>query len=49
MYSAFPKNEEVTDAHLLAERDTTKPLSTLMRERIVELREWAKDRCVPAD
>ena len=49
MYSAFPKFEELTDAHLLAEKTTTKPLSTLMRERIIELREWAKDRCVPAD
>jgi SpoVK/Ycf46/Vps4 family AAA+-type ATPase len=49
MYSAFPKSEELTDAHLLAEKATTKPLSVLMRERICELREWAKDRCVPAD
>jgi SpoVK/Ycf46/Vps4 family AAA+-type ATPase len=49
MYSAFPKSEELTDAHLLAESRLTRPLSTLMRERIVELREWAKDRCVPAD
>ena len=49
MYNAFPRNEEVSDAHLLAERATTKPLSTLMRERVIELREWAKDRCVPAD
>jgi SpoVK/Ycf46/Vps4 family AAA+-type ATPase len=49
MYSAFARSEELADAHILAERGTTKPLSTLMRERIVELREWAKDRCVPAD
>jgi SpoVK/Ycf46/Vps4 family AAA+-type ATPase len=49
MYSAFAKSEELADGHILAERTTTKPLSTLMRERIVELREWAKDRCVPAD
>ena len=49
MYSAFPKNEEVSDAHLLAELTITKPLSTLMRDRVIELREWAKDRCVPAD
>jgi SpoVK/Ycf46/Vps4 family AAA+-type ATPase len=49
MYSAFPRSEELTDAHLLAECRLTKPLSTLMRERIIELREWAKDRCVPAD
>jgi ATP-dependent Zn protease len=49
MYSAFPKSEEVTDAHLLAESKLTRPLSTLMRERIVDLREWARGRCVPAD
>ena len=35
MYTAFPKSEELTDAHLLAEKATTKPLSVLMRERIV--------------
>jgi SpoVK/Ycf46/Vps4 family AAA+-type ATPase len=49
MYSAFAQGEDLADAHLLAERATTKPLSTLMRERIVSLRAWAKDRCVPAD
>ncbi len=49
MYSSFAKGVELDDASLLSERETTKPLSTLMRERIVLLREWAKDRCVPAD
>ena len=49
MYSAFPNHEEVSDAHLLAESKLTRPLSTLMRERIVDLRQWARDRCVPAD
>jgi SpoVK/Ycf46/Vps4 family AAA+-type ATPase len=49
MYTAFPNHEELSDAHLMAERSTTRPLSTLMRERIVDLREWARERCVPAD
>ena len=49
MYTAFAKSEELADSHLLAEHGTTKPLATLMRERIVDLRAWAKDRCVPAD
>lgn len=49
MYSSFANSEELSDERLLAERQTTKPLSTLMRERIVRLREWAKDRCVAAD
>ncbi|HJZ94275.1 MAG TPA: AAA family ATPase [Gemmataceae bacterium] len=49
MYTAFAKGEELADKHLLAERETTKPLARLMRERVVRLREWARDRCVPAD
>jgi SpoVK/Ycf46/Vps4 family AAA+-type ATPase len=49
MYSAFADDQELADAHLMAERSVTKPLATLMRERIVNLREWARDRCVPAD
>jgi len=49
MFAAFSSSNELTDAHLQAESRVTRPLSTLMGERIVELREWAKDRCVPAD
>lgn len=49
MYGSFAKETDLTDEFLLAERQTTKPLSTLMRERIIRLRAWAKDRCVPAD
>jgi SpoVK/Ycf46/Vps4 family AAA+-type ATPase len=49
MYGSFAKETELTDEFLLDERKTTKPLSILMRERIVRLRAWAKDRCVPAD
>jgi SpoVK/Ycf46/Vps4 family AAA+-type ATPase len=49
MYTAFSQGAELSDEFLLTERQTTNPLSTLMRERICNLREWAKDRCVPAD
>jgi SpoVK/Ycf46/Vps4 family AAA+-type ATPase len=49
MYSAFAANSDLEDEHMLEERQTTKPLSVLMKERIVRLRAWAKDRCVPAD
>jgi SpoVK/Ycf46/Vps4 family AAA+-type ATPase len=49
MYAAFAEGKELTDDHLRAEAHATKPLSILMSERIEELREWAKDRCVPAD
>ena len=49
LYAAFAAGEELTDEHLRAEVAATKPLSVLMRERVVELRRWAKDRCVPAD
>jgi SpoVK/Ycf46/Vps4 family AAA+-type ATPase len=49
MYSAFAQDQELADKHILEERKTTRPLATLMRERIDYLREWARDRCVPAD
>jgi SpoVK/Ycf46/Vps4 family AAA+-type ATPase len=49
MYTAYSQGAELSDEFLLTERQTTNPLSTLMRERIIGLREWAKNRCVPAD
>jgi SpoVK/Ycf46/Vps4 family AAA+-type ATPase len=49
MYTAFAQEQELADEHILAERQTTRPLAMLMRERIDYLRDWAKDRCVPAD
>jgi hypothetical protein len=28
---------------------TSPPLSVIMKDRVQALRQWAKDRCVPAD
>ena len=49
MYAAFADRAELSDEHLLAEARETRPLSVLMSERIVQLRQWAEGRCVPAD
>jgi MoxR-like ATPase len=49
LFSAFAEKAELCDGHLYAELSSTRPLSTLMAERIAELRAWAEDRCVPAD
>jgi SpoVK/Ycf46/Vps4 family AAA+-type ATPase len=49
LYRAFADQGSLTDEHLLTEIRATRPLSVLLAERIDALREWAKDRCVPAD
>lgn len=49
LFAAFAEKAELCDRHLYAELSSTRPLSTLMAERITELRAWAEDRCVPAD
>ncbi len=49
LYSAHADNQKV-DARLIAtEIDVTKPLSVVMGEKIAELRDWARERTVPAD
>lgn len=49
MFNAFEEKTELTDDHIYAALRSTRPLSTLMAERILDLREWASERCVPAD
>lgn len=49
LYGAFAENELLADRHLRAEIAKTKSLAMMMPERLRQLREWAKDRCVPAD
>jgi len=39
----------LTDDLMISEIQATKPLSILMAEHISALREWAKDRTVPAN
>jgi SpoVK/Ycf46/Vps4 family AAA+-type ATPase len=49
LYAAHALGQAPTSSHLLAELQKTRPLSVLMAERIETLREWARDRTVPAD
>lgn len=49
LYAAFASGGDLTDDVLEAEIKGTRPLSVLMAERMEELREWASERCVPAD
>jgi len=49
MYAAFSAGCELAADHLLAAMQATQPLSVLMRERVDQLRAWARGRCVPAD
>ena len=49
LYTAFNDGTALTTEHLLAEAAATKPLATMMAEKIGALREWAKERTVPAN
>lgn len=49
MYAAFNQEAEFTTDHILNAIHATQPLSVVMRERVEQLRTWARGRCVPAD
>ena len=49
LFAAFLAKVDLADEHILAEIGKTRPLSVLQGERVEELRQWAKNRCVPAD
>jgi len=49
LFAAFTEKAELEDRHIASEIQKTKPLAVLMKERITELRNWAKNRCVSAD
>ena len=49
LYSAHAKNVVPDGALLSAEIAATRPLSVVMGESVAALREWAKDRTVPAE
>jgi hypothetical protein len=49
LYTAHANKQPVSATTIAAELEATKPLSVVMGEKIAELREWAKDRTVPAD
>jgi SpoVK/Ycf46/Vps4 family AAA+-type ATPase len=49
LYAAFAKKTGLTTEMILKEIHSTFPLSVTMREKVEALREWARDRTVPAD
>jgi SpoVK/Ycf46/Vps4 family AAA+-type ATPase len=49
LHEAFADGKELTTQHIVAALQNSPPLSVTMAEKLAELQEWAKDRCVPAD
>jgi SpoVK/Ycf46/Vps4 family AAA+-type ATPase len=49
LYSARASGHPVTAISIAHELQATKPLSVVMAEKIEALREWARDRTVPAE
>ena len=48
LYRASSKKEPVTTLHVLEQIRATKPLALLKEEEISSLRDWAKERTIPA-
>lgn len=48
-YSASADKQALNTLHILEELLRTKPLSTVMTEKITKLRHWARERTVPAN
>jgi SpoVK/Ycf46/Vps4 family AAA+-type ATPase len=48
LYTAFSLKSPLSTEMILKELQSTYPLSTTMREKVEALREWARDRAVPA-
>lgn len=49
LYAAFAEKTQLTTEHILAAIQATEPISVIMRERVEQLRAWARGRCVMAD
>ncbi len=49
LYAAHAQNAPLSEFQLRAELKQARPLSVLMREQVQALREWARERTVPAD
>lgn len=48
LYRASGNKESVSTNHILEQIHSTKPLALLKNEEITYLREWAKERTIPA-
>ena len=49
LYAAYAKKEPLSTALIVKEMQQTQPLSVVMRERIANLRQWARGRTVACD
>jgi AAA+ superfamily predicted ATPase len=49
LYTAFAEGSPLRQQHLLREVAATRPLSVTMAEKIQALRDWARERAVPAN
>jgi AAA+ superfamily predicted ATPase len=49
LYTAFSQKQQLSTEVLLGELRSTQPLSVTRAEEITAIREWAKNRAVPAD
>jgi SpoVK/Ycf46/Vps4 family AAA+-type ATPase len=49
LYAAHAADAPLSDATLHAELEQARPLSVLMAEQVAALRDWARERTVPAD
>ncbi len=49
LYQAAASDQPLTTEMVVTAAKNSPPLSVTMRERVDELRQWAKGRCVPAD
>jgi SpoVK/Ycf46/Vps4 family AAA+-type ATPase len=49
LHQAFAASEELNTSHIHRALEGSPPLSVTMQEKVEQLREWAKGRCVSAD
>lgn len=49
LYDAFTQGVELQTVHLAESVNSTRPLSVVMGEKVQALRQWASQRCVPAE
>lgn len=49
LYSAVAEDIPLATRHLVEEARLTRPLSVMMADRVTNLRNWARERTVPAD
>jgi len=49
MYAVYAQSTQMNTQHIIDELKQTRPLSTVMAEKIQHIRDWASDRTVPVE